>query len=237
MVGLKTHCKLTLVVRREGKELQRYVHLATGNYNPTTSRIYTDLWNIDCGRRDSHRRHQPVQLANRFLRIRKLQLLTGRATQPQKAHHQTSSSARPLTPRAGRTGRIIAKLNSLTDLAVIRALYAASDAGVSIDLIVRGICMLKPGIPEASKNIRVRSIVGRFLEHSRLFYFGNNGKDEMFIGSADWMFRNLSRRVEVLAPIKDVRIKQFLKDSVLASYLRDNVNARELQPDGSYLRG
>ncbi|HEY5446340.1 MAG TPA: hypothetical protein VIJ87_18095, partial [Pyrinomonadaceae bacterium] len=138
--------------------------------------------------------------------------------------------------RTGRPGRIIAKLNSLTDLAVIRALYAASDAGVSIDLIVRGICMLKPGIPEASKNIRVRSIVGRFLEHSRLFYFGNNGKDEMFIGSADWMFRNLSRRVEVLVPIKDVRIKQFLKDSVLASYLKDNVNARELQSDGSYLR-
>ena len=126
--------------------------------------------------------------------------------------------------------------NSLTDLAVIRALYLASEAGVSIDLIVRGICMLRPGLADVSENIRVRSIVGRFLEHSRLFYFGNNGKEEMFIGSADWMYRNLSRRVEVLVPIKDPRIRHLLKETVLTAYLKDNVNARELRPDGNYVR-
>jgi len=138
--------------------------------------------------------------------------------------------------KAGRPARIIAKINSLTDLALIRALYNASEAGVSIDLIVRGICMLRPGLPDVSANIRVRSIVGRFLEHSRLFYFGNNGKEEMFIGSADWMYRNLSRRVEVLVPIKDPRLRQFLRDTVLNAYLKDNVNARELRDDGTYVR-
>ena len=235
MVGLKTHCKLTLVVRREGKELQRYVHLATGNYNPTTSRIYTDLaiftadeeivtdasnlFNALTGFSEFED-YNCLLVAPLNLRKRTLKLI-----QREIAH-----------AKAGRPARIIAKINSLTDLAVIRALYSASEAGVSIDLIVRGICMLKPGVSEVSTNIRVRSIVGRFLEHSRLFYFCNNGKEEMFIGSADWMFRNLSRRVEVLVPIKDQRVRQFLKDTVLASYLKDNVNARELRPDGSYVR-
>ena len=235
MVGLKTHCKLTLVVRREGKELQRYVHLATGNYNPTTSRIYTDLGILTA---DEEIATDATNLFNSLTGFSEYENYNSLLVAPINLRKRTIKLIQRETAhaRTGRPGRIIAKLNSLTDLAVIRALYAASDAGVSIDLIVRGICMLKPGIPEASKNIRVRSIVGRFLEHSRLFYFGNNGKDEMFIGSADWMFRNLSRRVEVLVPIKDVRIKQFLKDSVLWSYLRDNVNARELQADGSYLR-
>ncbi len=235
MVGLKTHCKLTLVVRREGQELQRYVHLGTGNYNPTTSRIYTDLaiftadeeivtdasnlFNALTGFSEFED-YNCLLVAPRNLRKRTLKLI-----QREIAH-----------AKAGRPARIIAKINSLTDLAVIRALYSASEAGVSIDLIVRGICMLRPGVPEVSTNIHVRSIVGRFLEHSRLFYFGNNGKEEMFIGSADWMFRNLSRRVEVLVPIKDQRIKQFLKDTVLAFYLKDTVNARELQTDGSYVR-
>ncbi|PYS72963.1 MAG: RNA degradosome polyphosphate kinase, partial [Acidobacteria bacterium] len=138
--------------------------------------------------------------------------------------------------KAGRNGRIIVKVNSLTDVAVIRALCAASQAGVSIDLIVRGACILRPGVPQVSENIRVRSIVGRFLEHSRIFYFGNNGKEEVFIGSADFMYRNLSRRVELLAPIKDAQIRTVLKDTVLAAYLRDNVNARDLQADGTYVR-
>ena len=235
MVGLKTHCKLTLVVRREGKELQRYVHLGTGNYNPTTSRIYTDLaiftvddeivtdtsnlFNSLTGFSE-YEDYNCLLVAPLNLRKRTLKLI-----QRETAH-----------ARAGRAGRIIAKINSLTDLAMIRALYAASEAGVSIDLIVRGVCMLRPGLPEISENIRVRSIVGRFLEHSRLFYFSNNGKEEMLIGSADWMYRNLSRRVEVLVPIKDPRIKQFLKETVLNAYLKDNVNARELRPDGSYVR-
>jgi polyphosphate kinase len=145
-------------------------------------------------------------------------------------HRETANA------RTGKPARIIAKVNSLTDLALIRALYSASEAGVSIDLIVRGICMLKPGLPDLSSNIRIRSIVGRFLEHSRLFYFANNGKEEVFIGSADWMYRNLSRRVEVLVPIKDPRLRTFLKDTVLDSYLKDNVNARELRSDGTYVR-
>jgi polyphosphate kinase len=115
-------------------------------------------------------------------------------------------------------------------------LYIAAAAGVTIDLLVRGICMLRPGIPEISTNIRVRSIVGRFLEHSRIFYFENSGKEEVFIGSADWMYRNLSRRVEVLVPVKDHKLKQYLKDKVLDAYLKDNVNARELRPDGTYVR-
>jgi len=235
MVGLKTHCKLTLVVRREGKELRRYVHLATGNYNPTTSRIYTDLavftsdeeiatdatnlFNSLTGFSEFEDYNcllvAPINLRKRILKL----------IQRETAH-----------AKAARPARIIAKINSLTDLAVIRALYAASEAGVSIDLIVRGICMLRPGIPEVSSNIRVRSIVGRFLEHSRVFYFGNNGKEEMFIGSADWMYRNLSRRVEVLVPIKDQKLKQYLKDNILGAYLKDNVNARELRADGSYAR-
>ena len=235
MVGLKTHCKLTLVVRREGKELQRYVHLGTGNYNPTTSRIYTDLaiftvdeeivtdasnlFNSLTGFSE-YEDYNCLLVAPLNLRKRILKLI-----QRETAH-----------AKAGRAARIIAKINSLTDLAVIRALYTASEAGVSIDLIVRGICMLRPGLPDVSENIRVRSIVGRFLEHSRLFYFGNNGKEEMFIGSADWMYRNLSRRVEVLVPIKDPRIRHLLKETVLTAYLKDNVNARELRPDGSYVR-
>jgi polyphosphate kinase len=235
MLGLKTHCKLTLVVRREGKELQRYVHLATGNYNPTTSRIYTDLAIFTADEElvtdtsnlfnsltgfSEYDDYNCLLVAPLNLRKRVLKLI-----QRETAH-----------AKAGRPGRIIAKINSLTDLDVIRALYAASEAGVSIDLIVRGICMLRPGLPEISESIRVRSIVGRFLEHSRLFYFGNNGKEEMFIGSADLMFRNLSRRVEVLVPIKDQRIKHFLKETVLTAYLKDNVNARELRADGSYVR-
>lgn len=235
MVGLKTHCKLTLVVRREGRRLQRYVHLATGNYNPTTSRIYTDLgvfttddqiaddatnlFNSLTGFSDFDDYEcllvAPINLRKNFIKL---------------IHRETAHA------KAGRPARIVAKINSLTDLAVVRALYAASEAGVEIDLIVRGICILRPGVSGASTNIRVRSIVGRFLEHSRIFYFHNHGKEEVFIASADLMYRNLSRRVEVAVPIKDARLKSFLKDTILAGYLKDNVNARELRSDGSYSR-
>jgi polyphosphate kinase len=235
MVGLKTHCKLTLVVRREGRRLQRYVHLATGNYNPTTSRIYTDLgvfttddqiaddatnlFNSLTGFSDFDDYEcllvAPINLRKNFVKL--IQRETAQA-------------------KAGRPARIIAKINSLTDLAVVRALYAASEAGVSIDLIVRGICILRPGLLGVSSNIRVRSIVGRFLEHSRIFYFYNNGKEEVFIASADLMYRNLSRRVEVAVPIKDARLKTLLKETILAGYLKDNVNARELRSDGTYAR-
>lgn len=235
MVGLKTHCKLTLVVRREGKGLQRYVHLATGNYNPTTARLYTDLGIFTVDEEiatdasnlfnsltgfSQFSEYDCLMVAPLNLRKRIIRLIKREA-----AH-----------AKAGRSGRIIAKINSLTDIAIIRALYNASQAGVSIDLIVRGICTLRPGLPKVSKNIRVRSIVGRFLEHSRLFYFGNSGKEEVYIGSADWMYRNLSRRVEVIVPIKDQKLRTYLKDVVLGNYLKDNVNARELRPDGTYVR-
>lgn len=235
MVGLKTHCKLTLVVRREGKILRRYVHLATGNYNSTTSRIYTDIGILTADEQIatdatnlfnsltgfSHFTNYdcllvaPINLRKRFIKL----------IQRETAH-----------AKVGRPTQIIAKINSLTDLAIVRALYGASQAGVSIDLIVRGICMLRPGLPGVSTNIRVRSIVGRFLEHSRVFYFGNNGHEEVFIGSADWMYRNLSRRVEVIVPIKDAQLRAYLKNTVLDAYLKDNVNARELRSDGKYER-
>jgi polyphosphate kinase len=235
MVGLKTHCKLTLVVRREGESLRRYVHLASGNYNPTTSRIYTDLGLLTVNAAiatDATNLFNSLTGFSRFtdydcllvaplnLRKRMVKLIKREA-----AH-----------AKAGRPGRIIAKVNSLTDLAIVRALYAASQAGVSIDLIVRGVCMLRPGVPGVSANIRVRSIVGRFLEHSRILYFGNDGNEEVFIGSADWMYRNLSKRVEVMVPILNEQLRQYLKETVLAAYLKDNVNARELRADGTYVR-
>jgi polyphosphate kinase len=135
---------------------------------------------------------------------------------------------------AGKKARIIVKVNSVTDVELIRALYEASQAGVEIDLIVRGICALRPGVAGVSENIRVRSIVGRFLEHSRIFYFANDGDEAVYIGSADWMHRNLDRRVEVVVPIKDAAIRKYLKEVLLDAYLRDNVNARILKPDGSY---
>jgi polyphosphate kinase len=235
MVGLKTHCKLTLVVRREGKTLQRYVHLATGNYNPTTSRIYTDLGLLTADEKiatDATNLFNSLTGFSRFsdydcLLVAPLNL---RKRMVKLIHRETAHA------KAGRPGRIIAKINSLTDLAIVRALYAAAQAGVSIDLIIRGICMLRPGVPGVSENIRVRSIVGRFLEHSRVLYFGNSGNEEVFIGSADWMYRNLSRRVEVMAPITNEHLKTYLKDTVLAAYLKDNVNARELCANGTYVR-
>ena len=235
MVGLKTHCKLTLVVRREGKVLQRYVHLATGNYNPTTSRIYTDLGLFTC---DEEIADDATNLFNSLTGYSQFTDYDCLLVAPLNLRKRMLKLVRRETAhaKAGRPARIIAKLNSLTDIALIRALYAASQAGVSIDLIVRGICMLRPGVPQVSENIRVRSIVGRFLEHSRIFYFLNGGKEEVYIGSADLMYRNLSRRVEVLTPIKDATLRSVLKDTVLAYYLKDNVNARELRSDGTYFR-
>lgn len=235
MVGLKTHCKLTLVVRREGDSLQRYVHLATGNYNPTTSRIYTDLGLLTTDETlatDATNLFNSLTGFSRYSDYRRLLVAPlNLRKQIVKLIQREEANA-----QAGRPARIVAKINSLTDLAIVRALYAASQAGVPIDLIVRGVCMLRPGLPGVSENIRVRSIVGRFLEHSRILYFENGGDEEVYIGSADWMFRNLSRRVEVMAPIRDEAIRAYLKDTVLTAYLNDNVNARELQADGAYRR-
>jgi len=234
IVGLKTHCKLALVIRREGKTLQRYIHLATGNYNPTTSRIYTDIGIFTI---DQEIATDATNLFNTLTGFSEFSEYECLMVAPLNLRKRTISLIKRETAhaKAGRPARIIAKVNSLTDVAIVRALYNASQAGVSIELIVRGVCSLRPGLPNVSSNIRVRSIVGRFLEHSRIFYFGNNGKEEVFIGSADWMYRNLSRRVELIVPIKDPKLRERLR-GVLDAYLADNVNARELKPDGTYVR-
>jgi polyphosphate kinase len=235
---LKTHSKVLLIVRNERNSLVRYVHLSTGNYNPVTSRIYTDIglmtsnpefgadasniFNFLTGYSQQNKFHRivvaPINLREKFVHL----------IRREKKH-----------AASGQPARIIAKFNSLTDVPLIEELYAASQAGVQIDLIIRGVCMLRPQVPGMSENIRVRTIVGRFLEHSRVFYFSNGGKenaDEVYIGSADWMSRNLDRRVEVAVPILDPEIKAFLRDVLLDAYLRDDTNARQLLPDGSYKR-
>lgn len=233
--GLKTHCKVALVVRREENKLRRYVHLATGNYNPTTSRIYTDfglftaneeiggdvsdLFNYLTGY-SRQANYQRLLVAPVNLRARMMELIK------REVEHK----------EAGRPARIIAKINSLTDTEIIQALYEASRAGVAIDLLVRGVCMLRPGVAGLSDTIKVSSVVGRFLEHSRVYYFANGGAEDIYIGSADWMRRNLDRRVEVLVPIAAPQLKRYLKDEVLDAYLRDNMRARQLKPDGSYER-
>lgn len=234
--SLKTHSKVTLVIRREREKLRRYVHLATGNYNPATSRLYTDVGLLTC---DEEIGADATSLFN---------FLTGYSQQSK--YHRLLVAPLNLRERithlirrekqhkiAGKPARIIAKFNSLTDDKIIHELYAASAAGVEIDLIVRGVCMLRPGIKEISANIRVRSVIGRLLEHSRIFFFANGGEHaEVYIGSADWMQRNLDRRVEVLVPILDPAIRTYLHEVLLDAYLRDNVNSRILRPDGTYRR-
>lgn len=232
---LKTHSKVMLVVRREKDKLARYVHLATGNYNPTTSRLYTDLGLLTA---DEEIGADATSLFN---------FLTGYSQQSK--YHRLLVAPLNLRERLteliqrekknkldGVEARIIVKVNSLTDEQLIHELYDASQAGVEIDLIVRGICALRPGIKGLSSNIRVRSIVGRFLEHSRIFYFANGGgeNEEIYIGSADWMMRNLDRRVEIVFPIIDPAIRTYIRHEILELYLRDNCNARVLRPDGSY---
>nr|MBA3768273.1 polyphosphate kinase 1 [Acidobacteriota bacterium] len=235
LLGLKTHCKIALVVRREGEALKRYVHLATGNYNPTTSRIYTDVGIFTADEEigaDASNLFNYLTGYSRYSKYARLLVaplnLRERMTALIKREAEHS--------RQGKRARIIIKINSLTDLGIIHALYEASQAGVSIDLIVRGVCMLRPGVAGISDQIRVRSIVGRFLEHSRIFYFANAGEEEVFIGSADYMSRNLDRRVEVIAPVRDKALNKYLKETVLDAYLRDNVKARGLRPDGTYSR-
>ena len=235
MVGLKTHCKAALVVRRDPDGIRRYVHLATGNYNPTTAKLYTDLsfftcrppygedasalFNLLTGYSQGHDWNKliiaPAQLADR------IESLIHR----ERAHAE-----------AGLPARIIAKMNSLVDPGAIEALYAASQAGVRIDLIVRGICCLRPGVPGVSENIRVTSIVDRFLEHSRIAFFQNNDSPEVFLSSADWMPRNFRRRVEAMFPIEDPRLQNRLIEGILSVVLSDNVKARVLGPDGIYHR-
>ncbi len=233
IVGLKTHGKLTLVVRREGDELKRYVHIASGNYNPTTSCTYTDLglFTVDdeIGR-DATELFNYLTGFSEQRHYRKLMVAPVELREKLNALFDREIEHK----RMGRPARIIAKFNRLADLQIVEKLYEVSRAGVEVDLIVRGICILRPGIPGLSEHIRVRSVVGRFLEHSRVFWFANGGEDELYLGSADWMTRNLKNRVEVMAPVNDQEAKRYLRDVLLDAYLSDNTQARELQPDGRY---
>jgi polyphosphate kinase len=234
LVGLKTHTKVVLVIRREDEKIRRYVHIGTGNYNDKTSKLYTDVGLFSC------RPELGADLTDLF------NYLTGYSQQ--RAYRKLLVSpvnARELFDRliqqeidrvqAGGTGRIVAKMNALVDPKMIANLYRASQAGVSIDLIIRGMCCLRPGVPGVSESIRVISIIGRFLEHSRIYYFHNGGDEKIFIGSADWMTRNLDRRVEVITPIEDPKISKDLQE-ILGIMLADNRQAWDMQSDGSYIQ-
>ncbi|HSM11163.1 MAG TPA: polyphosphate kinase 1 [Lysobacter sp.] len=235
VVGYKTHAKMLLIVRREGRKLRRYVHMGSGNYHSGTTRAYTDFALLtadpDIGS-DVHQIFQQLSGLAPSLALKRLlqSPFTLHAGVLMRIERETSHA------RAGKPGRIIAKMNALNEPQVIRALYRASQAGVRIDLIVRSACTLKPGVPGVSDNIRVRSIVGRFLEHSRLYWFGNAGAPELFAASADWLERNLLRRVEACFPILDAQLAARVLDEGLENYLQDNVNAWELQLDGDYRR-
>jgi len=236
IVGLKTHCKLALMVRRdEDGVTRRYAHLGTGNYNPNTARFYSDVSLLTCDTAittsmqavfnylTAHSEsddYSPLLVAPLTLAEQSIQMIR------REAEHA----------RKGRPARIIVKMNSLLEKSIVEALYEASQAGVEIDLIVRGICSLRPGVKGLSDRIRVRSLVGRFLEHSRIFYFANGGEETIYCGSADWMPRNLFERCEVLFPVKDAQLRARLKDEILAAYLADTVKTRILEPNGDYRR-
>lgn len=232
LMGLKTHCKITLVVRREDDGIRRYVHLGTGNYNDSTAKLYTDLGLLTCANQIGEDatavfnmisgysepiRWNKLALAPLWLRNKFLKLID------REIEHAVN----------GETAHVIAKMNSLCDKTIIEKLYEASCKGVKIELIVRGICCLKPGVPGLSDNISVRSIVGNFLEHARIFYFENGGSSEIYMGSADWMPRNLDKRVEILFPVEDEKLKEQVLH-VLNVQLADNEKAHIMQPDGSY---
>jgi len=235
LLGLKTHCKAALVVRREEGRLRRYVHLGTGNYNPTTARLYTDLSFFSARPElgeDATALFNLLTSCTAPVEWRKLTVA------PLGLFERTLGliEREAANARGGQPARIIAKMNSLVDPDVIRALYRGSQAGVQIDLLVRGICCLRPGIPGVSENIRVRSTVDRFLEHSRVFFFEAGGAHEVYASSADWMPRNFQRRVEVMFPIEDPALKRRVVDEILAVSLADDVKASLLRPDGTYER-
>ena len=234
LVGLKTHSKITLIVRLEEEGIRRYVHLGTGNYNDATAKLYTDIGLLTCSQgigEDatavfnmlsgySEPLHwNKLSLAPLWLRDKFLELI---------AREKDNALS-------GKEGKIIAKMNSLCDKEIIDALYDAARAGVKIELIVRGICCIKTGIEGISENITVRSIIGEFLEHSRIYYFWNDGKEEVYCASADWMPRNLDRRVEILFPIDNDSLKEQILE-MLKILLSDNVKAQLMQPDGTYER-
>jgi polyphosphate kinase len=235
LLGLKTHCKLLMVVRREAGAIRRYIHLATGNYNVVTAHLYTDIGMLTC---DEELGSDATDLFN---------YLTGYSAK--KDYQKLLVSPVNLRDRfeamikreialqaKGEKGHLIFKMNALVDQQVIRLLYMASQAGVKVDLLVRGICCLRPGIPGVSDNIQAISVVGRFLEHSRIYYFRNGGREEIYLGSADLMPRNLDRRVEVLFPLEGSELIKHVRDEILAVYLSDTVKGRQMKSDGSYAR-
>ena len=234
VVGYKTHCKMILVVRREAGRLKRYVHLGTGNYHPQTARVYSDYGLLSADEEFGEDVHQVFMQLTSLTKASELKLLT-------QSPFALETKLLALIDRetelasAGGSGRIVAKINALVEPGIIRALYKASMAGVSIDLIVRGVCCLRAGIPSISENIRVRSIIGRFLEHTRCYYFHNGGEAEVYCASADWMDRNLFRRIEVAFPIRDEALRARLIGD-LETYLADNTQSWELEADGSYRR-
>ncbi|MEO5574028.1 MAG: polyphosphate kinase 1 [Gammaproteobacteria bacterium] len=235
VVGYKTHAKMILVVRREGKRLRRYAHLSTGNYHARTARTYTDYGLLTCDKDigdDVHKVFQQLTGLGRATKLKKL--LQAPFTLHKGMLELIAREA--LHAREGKPAHIIAKMNSLDDPHIIHALYEAAGAGVKIDLIVRGICCLRPGVAGVSENIQVRSIVGRFLEHSRVFYFLNEGNPVTYCASADWMRRNFARRVETCFPIEDMRLCTRVLKEGLMPYLTDNTQAWQLQSDGSYKR-
>jgi polyphosphate kinase len=236
LVGLKTHCKLSLLVRHDPDGvMRRYAHLGTGNYNTTTARIYTDVSVLTADPEITGAVHDVFSFLTAYaehpnygpLMVAPLDL----------AEHCLALIAREAEhARHGRPAHIIAKMNALLDKNIIMALYKASQDGVKIDLIVRGMCALRPGVRGVSDRISVRSIVGRFLEHSRIYFFANGGQEEVYLSSADWMPRNLYERVEVMFPVKDELLRERVRQEILSSYLADNLKARLLQKDGSYVR-
>ncbi len=246
-VRWKTHCKATLVVRREGRQLRRYVHVSSGNYNTITAKLYTDIGLMTCDPDFGNdvsalfnvltgfnswtggNMFTPATVASMFRKF-----MVSPVTTQETIHRLIDREIKKSTPKT--PGRIIAKMNALVDAQTVRKLYEASRAGVRIDLLVRGICCLRAGIPGVSENIRVISILDRFLEHSRLYYFHNSGNPEIYSGSADWMPRNFKKRAEILYPINSTELKTRIMDEIMMTHLKDNVKARLMQPDGSYLR-
>ncbi|MEJ2597688.1 MAG: polyphosphate kinase 1 [Anaerolineales bacterium] len=233
LLGLKTHSKIALIVRKEGDHIRRYVHLATGNYNAVTAQVYEDIGMFTC---DDEIGADATDLFNyltgysakrdfRKLLVAPINLREGMETLIEREIEQQKKKG---------NGYLLFKMNALVDSPIIQLLYKASMAGVKIDLVVRGICCLRPGVKGISENIRVISIVGRFLEHSRIYYFYNGGNEQVYLGSADLMPRNINRRVEVLFPVEDKPLIRYLRDEVLQTALEDNVKSREMQPDGSY---
>jgi len=235
VVGLKTHAKMLLVTRREGRHLVRYAHLSTGNYNPRTARLYTDLSYLTA---DPQLTADVDHVFNHLASQVRLPRLSRVLIAPFQLHRRMMDKIERLAQAAaqGIKTRIVLKMNALTDQPLMEALVRAGRSGVSIDLVVRGACMLPAQVPGYTDNIRVRSVIGRFLEHSRVFYFRAGDEEELFLSSADWMNRNMLRRVELAWPVLDPELRQRIIDECLVAYLHDARDAWDLQSDGRYQR-